>query len=566
MPGILILLLTLATPLGLSSAKASRPDNASTLRDLVAAGRLSDLRWPDFSDYRPRVQSFYEPAGYTLAWIRGGTVTAQAEAVIETLEEADAKGLNAEDYDRSRWADRLAGLRDPAKPAPSDLARFDLALTVSIMRYISDVHLGRMNPGLFHTSLDLENQKNDLPGFIRRRLIDATDVKAVLDGIEPPYEGYWRTEEALRRYIALAHEDKGVLLPIPKKPVEPGSSYTAVTQLADALRLLGDLPSDATVPAESNIYKGPLADAVKHFQVRHGLDPDGRLGKATLAQLNTPLNDRIRQLQLTLERWRWVPHRFSRPPIVVNIPEFQLRALNDSYNTELEMKVVVGKAFHHQTPVFAADMKYVIFRPYWNVPRSIQRAELVPKLEQDRSYLARNGYEVATAQDRLVTNGVVDDATLTQLRSGPLRIRQTPGARNALGLVKFVFPNEHDVYLHGTPATELFSKSRRDFSHGCIRVEEPERLAAWVLRDKPEWTPERIRDAMNGTKSVKVTLDKPIPVLIVYATAVVLESGEVRFFQDIYGQDAQLEALLAKGYPYRAWKATNAVPGLHPSE
>jgi len=263
-----------------------------------------------------------------------------------------------------------------------------------------------------------------------------------------------------------------------------------------------------------------LVDAVKHFQVRHGLDPDGRLGRATMAQLNTPLSHRIRQLELTLERWRWVPHSFSRPPIVVNIPEFELRALNDSYGTELEMKVVVGKAYRHQTPVIAADMREVIFRPYWDVPRSIQRTELVPKLDQGASYLANNGYEIVTSQGTVVMNKALDDAMLAQLRSGRLRIRQTPGPKNALGLVKFLFPNEYDVYLHATPAPELFSKFRRDFSHGGLRVEKTQQLAAWVLGDQSEWTPERIAGAMNGTKTIQVTLARPIPVLIVYATAV----------------------------------------------
>ena len=173
------------------------------------------------------------------------------------------------------------------------------------------------------------------------------------------------------------------------------------------LRRLGDLPADATPPRDANTYERPLVDALKHSQVRHGLKPDGRLGKATVAQLNTPLSYRVRQLQLTLERWRWAPHSFSQPPLVVNIPEFELRAVNQRYRTELEMKVVVGKAFGHQTPVFAANMKYVVFRPYWNVPVSIQHAELVPKLDRDRSYLVRNNFEIVTTQNKFVSDGVV---------------------------------------------------------------------------------------------------------------------------------------------------------------
>jgi murein L,D-transpeptidase YcbB/YkuD len=302
-----------------------------------------------------------------------------------------------------------------------------------------------------------------------------------------------------------------------------------------------------------------LVEAVKRFQARHGLERDGRIGAATLAELNTPLSRRVLQLQLTLERWRWIPHEFAQPLIVVNIPEFELRALNRSYRTELEMRVVVGRAYKHQTPVFAADMKHVIFRPYWNVPPSIQRAEIVPKIKRDRSYLEKNGFEVVTSKDVVVTAGVVDDSTLAQLRAGKLLIRQTPGPKNSLGLVKFLFPNQHDVYLHDTPAVELFSRPRRDFSHGCIRVEKPGLLAAWVLRDKPEWSPDRIAEAMNGNKTLQVNLDTPIPVLVVYSTALVLGNGEVHFFRDIYGQDAALEERLAAGRPYP--KPTSDAPG-----
>jgi murein L,D-transpeptidase YcbB/YkuD len=361
-------------------------------------------------------------------------------------------------------------------------------------------------------------------------------------------------------------EDDVALLPFTKKPVEPGAPYDAADQLAAVLRRLGDLPEEAARAPNSNTYDAALVDAVKRFQVRHALDVDGRLGKATLAQLNTPLSHRVRQLQLTLERWRWVPHSFPRPPIVVNIPEFKLRAFDANYRTELEMKVVVGQAYDHQTPAFAGEMKYVTFRPYWNVPLSIQRRELAPKIDRDRSYLAKNGYEVVTPQGAVVTDGVVDDEIVAQLRSGKLQIRQVPGSGNALGLVAFMFPNEHNVYLHATPAMELFSKSRRDFSHGCIRAEKPAQLAEWVLRNMPEWTPERILAAMNGAKTMQVLLDKPVPVLIVYATAVALDGGEVRFLEDIYGQDAELEQLLAKGYPYDARNPTSVVPGRRPRE
>jgi murein L,D-transpeptidase YcbB/YkuD len=532
----------------------------------VASGNLPSLRWPDFSDYRIRARRFYEP-GYIFGWTRDGQLTGQAAAVIQALATADTKGLNSADYEGPRWASRVASLNHANRlPSEYELAEFDLALTVSVMRYVSDLHFGRANPGIFHSEFDAGHEGFDLPSFLQQRLLHSADVKAALEEEEPPFEGYRQTEQALQRYIVLAHEDHGGLLPLTKKPVDPSGQYPAVAQLAGLLRRLGDLPENAQLTSDSTTYAGALVDAVKHFQARHGLDPDGRLGQRTLAELNAPLSDRIQQLQLTLERWRWVPHNFPRPPIVVNIPEFELRALDTSYRTELEMKVVVGRAYHHQTPVFAANLKQVIFRPYWNVPLSIQRAELVPTLDRDSSYLAKNRYEVVTPQGKVVTNGMVDGPTLAQLRSGTLRIRQTPGPENALGLVAFMFPNEYDVYLHGTPALELFAKSRRDFSHGCIRAENPQELAAWVLRNQPEWTPSKISAAMNGAKTIDLTPDKPIPVLIVYATAVVLANGEVRFFEDIYQQDAELAALLAKGYPYAAGESTSGGRGPRPRE
>jgi murein L,D-transpeptidase YcbB/YkuD len=264
-----------------------------------------------------------------------------------------------------------------------------------------------------------------------------------------------------------------------------------------------------------------------------------------------------------LERWRWVPHSFPRPPIVVNIPEFRLRAYDDQYQPELEMKVVVGKAYLHKTPVFSGTMTHLIFRPYWDVPLSIQRAELVPKIAKDPAYLAQNDYEIVNSKQQVVSSSTVSADLLAQLRSGKLFIRQVPGEKNALGLVKFLFPNQYNVYLHSTPAKSLFLKSRRDFSHGCIRVEKPEELAQWALRGMPGWNMDHIQAAESGTDSIQVNLDKPIPVLIVYGTAVV-EGGEVFFFDDIYGHDAALEQLLDHGYPYSGWQPTSAERDLRP--
>ncbi len=522
------------------------PEGEAALRAIVGAGALADLHSPEFADYGPEVKEFYEAAGYALAWVRGSRPTEQARALIELLRGAESKGLEPEDYEGVRWAERLGKLEQlNPRTVEMEYIRFDVALTVSTMRYISDLRVGRVNPREFHFGLDIEHKRYDLSEFLRQ-LVETQDLHAAMETVEPPFPGYRRTLGALQTYLELARNDDGERLPNPKRVVKPGDMYPGLPRLTRLLRSLGDLPGAAVTPESATVYQGALVEAVKHFQGRHGLEPNGRIDSHTLRELNTPPSRRLVQFQLTLERWRWLPHEFARPPIVVNIPEFRLRAVNGEYRSMLSMGVVVGRAYRHRTPVFASEMKQVIFRPYWNVPLSIQRAELVPLAAKNRSYLVKHDYEILDKHGKVVGDGFVRNAILEQLRSGELVIRQKPGPTNALALVKFVLPNPYDVYLHGTPATALFSRARRDFSHGCIRVEDPVALAVWVLRDKPEWTIDRIRTAMNGDETIVVNLDKPIPVLILYGTAIVREDGEACFFDDIYGHDAALERALAK--------------------
>jgi murein L,D-transpeptidase YcbB/YkuD len=521
---------------------------AGQLRAIAAGGSIADQRWPNFTDYRQQVQQLYASTNYAPVWIRDGRPTPQALAVIAAVESSRQKGLNPEDYDASRWPLRLYALQS----APGDagtVAHFDAALTVGAMRYISDLHVGRVNPKHFKFGIDVEQKRYDLPQFLAQKLLGASDVPRILNEVEPPYYAYQRTEAALQTYLALAAQDHSVPLPEVQKTLAPGDAYAGSEALAQRLHLLGDLPQSAVMNA--GIYDGALVDAVKRFQTRHGLGADGRLGKETLRQLNMPLSFRVQQLEDALERWRWLPADFSPLPVGVNIPEFVLRVFSSDHRIAMRMNVVVGKAVRHETPVFAKDMKYILFRPYWNVPFSITRAEIIPALEKDSSYLARKNFEITDPNGRIVTSGTVSADVLAQLRSGKLLVRQRPGPANSLGLVKFMFPNEHNVYLHSTPAPQLFSQSRRDFSHGCIRVEKPAELAAWLLQDQPNWTLDSVRAAMqSGPDNQQVNLTRPVPVVIIYLTAVVEEDGEVYFFDDIYGHDRSLNAVLAKGPPY----------------
>jgi murein L,D-transpeptidase YcbB/YkuD len=527
------------------------PQGQAALQAIIQSGKLPDLRWPDFSDYGKHLQKFYDSYAYSLPWVRGMEPTPRAQQVIAILLQAEQKGLSPDDYDGPRWADRVAKLK-PATSQPSevDATQFDVALTVCAMRYISDLHIGKVNPKHFAFGFDIEAKKYDLPEFLKTNVVEASDVAGALAQVEPPYPGYKRTIQALHTYLQLAKESDGQPLPAVTKPVAPGDSYPGVPQLTGRLRLVGDLPADANVPPDATIYQAPLVDALKSFQRRLGREPDGRITAQTLADLNVPLSSRVRQMQLTLERWRWLAVAPHAAPLVANIPEFRLRAYDENFKVALSMNVVVGKAYGHDTPVFGDSMAYVVFRPYWSVPYSIARAEFLPKITRDPDYLAKKGFEVVDSKQNVVTSGTVTPEVLEQLRSGKLFIRQTPGPKNSLGLVKFIFPNNYNVYMHDTPEQVFFSKSRRDFSHGCIRLEKPADVAVWVLRNNPGWDMDRVRAAMNGNTTQQVNLARPIPVLIVYGTAIVTEDGIVHFYDDIYGHDAALEKVLQKGYPY----------------
>jgi murein L,D-transpeptidase YcbB/YkuD len=416
------------------------------------------------------------------------------------------------------------------------------------MRYLSNLRIGRVNPKPLEFGVDLENQHYDLPQFLVAKVLAASNIAGVLSEVEPQYLGYQRTETALHTYLTLASQDHSNPLPDPKQTVKNGDQYVGTAQLSERLRQLGDLPQSAITSPNATIFDEPLVDAVKHFQLRHGLKSEGKLDNETLRELNVPLSARVIQLEDSLERWRWLPADYPQLPVAVNIPGFRLRVFSDDHTIALRMNVVVGKALNHQTPVFAKEMKYIIFRPYWNLPLDITRAEIVPKLLRDPRYLARKGFEATDQNGHIVAAGAVSQAMLAEIKSGRLLVRQKPGPRNALGLVKFIFPNEFDVYLHSTPAPQLFNQSRRDFSHGCIRVEKPAELAAWLLRDQPKWTLEKVKAAMDsGPDNQQVNLSSPVPVVIAYLTAIVEENGEVYFYDDIYGLDGVLNDALARG-------------------
>ncbi len=519
-------------------------EGEAELRAILAAGHLFDLHAPHFTVCQSALSEFYERTGYRPAWVASGDATPQALAILRMFQQADEKGLVPEDYDASRWTERMEKMR--AAPSGPEGARFDLAVTVSLMRYVRDLHFGRANPRAKELQIDIDGRKYDLAAFLQERVVGAASPRVALSAVEPHFAGYWKALDALRAYRQMAARDDGERLPAPAKPIAPGNSYPGVSRLARRLRLLGDLPAEARIAPGSEAYEGALVEAVKSFQIRHGQTADGVLDAELVSALNVPLARRVRQLELTLERWRWLPHSSSRAHIVVNLPEFRLYAMDGANQVALQRRVIVGGARGRRSPLFEKEIKHLVFRPYWDVPPSIQRHEIVPHVEDDRDYIAKKRFEVVTREGDVVTDGAIDDDVLERLQAGRLRVRQKPGPANSLGLVKFVFPNEQNVYMHDTDAPELFARERRDLSHGCIRVEGAADLAAWVLRNNPGWDRERVEAAMNGDRNnLTVRLAQPVPVVILYATVALDEKGRVFFFHDYYGYDAALERALA---------------------
>jgi murein L,D-transpeptidase YcbB/YkuD len=336
-----------------------------------------------------------------------------------------------------------------------------------------------------------------------------------------------------------------------------GGSYAAVPQLWTRLQFEGDAPAVVSGAAAQTPwrYDAEVAAAVKQYQERHGLEADGRLGQATIDSLNVPMSVRVQQLNDSLERWRWLPDNYVQPRVLVNLPEFMLRAYEPDHTLAFKMKVIDGQAKgNHYTPMFVRLMRYVVFRPYWNLPASIVKKEIVPHIARSgMGYLESHDYEVYQNDGTVVTDYSVSD--LEHLRYS---VRQRPGPKNALGLVKFLFPNEYDVYMHSTPELVLFDLARRDKSHGCVRLQHADQMALWVLhgdQSDPDaengWDADKIEAEMNGSLNNKtVGLKKPLTVVLGYFTATADEDGSTHFFNDLYGYDKDLEDALAKGRPY----------------
>jgi L,D-transpeptidase YcbB len=481
-----------------------------------------------------------------LLWSHQGEPSAAARALLGTLRDADSYGLRVEDYAGAALTHELDALPADETARAQALGRFDARLSATALHFVADLHFGRVSPEAAGFKLEQPPEPFDLAQALRS-IAQASDVDGAVSAVEPTFYHYKLLKDALGVYRKIAQQHELAPLPPIKSSVKPGEAYAGAAALRQRLELLGDLPPGEHAGA-GEVLDADLSEGVRRFQTRHGLNADGVLGKGTLVALNVPLAQRIRQLSLTLERWRWLAP-FKTPPIIVNIPQFRLfafRTTEDRVADILQMNVIVGRTYAHtQTPVFEGDMRYVVLRPYWDVPYGITRREMLPKIQANPNYLTRQRLELVNGQGDNSPVVAPTPENLQLLAAGKLRLRQQPGEDNALGLAKFMFPNSYNVYLHSTPAHQLFNETVRAFSHGCIRVADPLSLATLVLKDAPgDWTREKIQAAMNGTTMQRINLTQPINVLILYATALATEGGPVLFFEDLYGYDQKLERQL----------------------
>ncbi len=525
---------------------------------------------------RDDLMRLHDGAGGQLIWTIDGRPTAQAHRFLGRLRALGDRGLRPAEYDAEALTRWTTGLGAQPSNDVTALARFDVALSLAAMRAIAHLHAGRIDPHTLGFDLPRVHDRTDLPA-LALDIARSDDVERTMDAFEPPYADYRRLTRLLARYRGLVADS--TLRP-PRAPpgvLRPGDPYDDAPALRLLLAAFGDLPSPggeadeqlaerrhtdavqgsgpSTVRSvdssgDSLRYDVALVDAVTSFQRRHGLVPDGILGPATVAALRVPLGHRVAQIELTLERWRWLPDSPSPRYVLVNIPAFRLDLFDPAVAGEhpaLTMKIIAGAARgHHETPVFLGTMREVVFRPYWDVPLSIARAELVPAARRDPTYLERQQLEIVHGGDDDAVMHAPTPGNLDRVVAGTLRLRQRPGPDNALGLIKFIFPNAHRVYLHGTPATQLFSHARRDFSHGCIRIEDPNALAGHVLRDQAGWNRAAIDAAAQGTVTRRIEVREPLGVYVFYATAVADADGLAYFLPDIYGHDARLREVLAR--------------------
>ena len=509
------------------------------------------------------VSRFYAQRHYRPAWVNAAGPLPMATALLEVVANAEGEGLRSADYHSRALSHTLTKLGTAHAPTNQQLAELDLLLTDAFLTY--GAHLVSGRPAIRKTGGDwaLEPRARDLVTILQEVLEGNSEVVEALDTLAPS-PGYVRLRLALSYYRAL-DQIGGWPTVSPGPKLEKGAFGARVKELRARLRVTGDLQSapgskdpvietaDFLKVAHTGhpVGAGSLADgrtdiellfdeglwqAVRRFQQRHGLEADGIVGLRTLAALNVPVAERIRQIELNMERWRWLPDELGRRYILINIPDFKMTVVEDGQQV-MEVPVVVGKS-QRPTPVFAGTMSYLVLNPYWHVPPRIAVEDMLPQLRKDPYALYRQNIHIFNRANQQIDPGSINWQAVNP-GNFPYQLRQEPGPSNALGKVKFIFPNAYHVYLHDTSSPQLFNRTQRAYSSGCIRVAQPIELAEYLLSSDPRWSRDAILSTVGGKRERTVPLPEKVPVYLLYWTAWADESGIVHFREDIYQHDKQ---------------------------
>ncbi|WP_428353249.1 L,D-transpeptidase family protein [Methyloprofundus sp.] len=525
---------------------------------LLDANSHPYFQQPLDSSEQAKLKKLYQLNENQLLWFSSEHPVKTINQLLELYAAAPTQGLNSDDYAYQYLKSKWLNIQQ-SNPDFYQFAVFDTALSLTFIRYLKDLHYGRVAAKL--QGFRLDPKKNiDLASAIYGAIqIGALD--SLVADLEPQLKPYQQLKTALVKYRRLAQQFKQPLHFALKESLHPGDWSSEVSKLRLHLNALSTPIGQAIEPSidSNNVYTEDLVIKVKALQTQHGQLNDGIIGKQTLATLNTPFEHRVEQIELAMERLRWISVPRQSPFILVNIPAFQLWAFNtEEHNLSdpLTMRVIVGKAKNRikpyekeskkkalQTPIFTAKLSYLVFNPYWNIPESILLQEILPLLEQDPDYLQKNNMEIVSRFAHDAPVYALNETNIQRLYNKQLHLRQRPGRKNALGHIKFIFPNNHNIYLHDTPARSLFKRSKRDFSHGCIRVENPNILAEFVLSNQSEWNATKIKQTMRSNKPSIVDVKQKIPVLIFYSTALPSPAG-IAFYPDIYDHDSALTVAL----------------------
>jgi murein L,D-transpeptidase YcbB/YkuD len=548
---VMLVVLLLAGAAGVATcARFQLGGKAEKARQMDAALReaLSSPKRPAFvtaDDEGTRLwkltRQFYQRREFAPAWIANAAPGPQMDALIRALHEANQEGLDPQLYNISlleqRRAEGSKGFLSPKGFDPREAGTMDAWLTYLYMKYASDLADGLSDLAHIDPTWKIDSEKFDPLATLEGALRDNRVAESLHD-LTPDDPQY----QALRKALADFREQagRGGWLGVSSRMrVKPGQRSTDVPALAKRLAASGDFTGTPPPDGQPAVYGTDLQEALRRFERRHGLEDNAVVSAPVVAELNVPIENRIREIELNMERWRWLPHTLGDPHILINIPEYRLEVW-DHGQVPLTMKVVVGKQ-DTPTPIFNDSMTHIVFSPYWNVPPDIAANETLPEVLKDPAFLQRTNMEVVDK-----SGNVVDPSTINLSNPAEYRFRQRPGGANSLGLVKFMFPNQYNVYLHDTPADSLFARASRSFSHGCVRVEEPTKLAEYLLRDQLEWTPEKIAEAMHAGEERTVKLTHPVPVYLGYWTARISADGLTQFRPDVYNIDARLTARLAE--------------------